>query len=195
MKRSLTAVVTGCAVIALVPATAVAKRNHHRSHVHHARVHRRTFGSDSTTSPGQTGTQNAGPAGTVQSFTGGVLTILLSNGSTVSGQVADTTQIACGATQPSGWGSHDQGQGGNGSGDDNDDQSQSGNPGQGDDDNQSDENGTGQTCSTTDLVAGAGVQEAVLSVSNAGAVWDTVDLVSSSSSSSSSSTSSSDSDD
>jgi hypothetical protein len=188
MRKIWMGVVASCAVLALVPATAAAQR-HHRSHGHHARVHHRTFGSDPATTQGQTGTQNtgtAGPAGTVQSFTGGVLTIALTNGSTVSGQVTNDTQIACESSQTSVGDSQDQSQ--SSGSDDNDDQSQSGNPGQGDDNNQGggddqgDDNGNGQMCSTSDLVAGAGVQDAVLDIGSAGPVWKFVDLVAPSSS-------------
>jgi hypothetical protein len=183
MRKIWLIVVASSAVIAFAPATALAKRHHH-SHVHHTTVHRKIFGSDAATTPGQpgttpgTGTQSAGPAGTVQSFTGGVLTILLTNGSTVSGQVANNTQISCGSSQ-SGHDSQDQGQGGNGGSNDTDDQSQSGNPGQGDDDQG--DNGSSQTCTSSDLVQGAGVQEAVLSLTSSGPVWTSVDLVPSSS--------------
>jgi hypothetical protein len=48
MRKALLVTAASCALIALVPATALAKhgdrRHHHRAH--HARVHHRTFGHD-----------------------------------------------------------------------------------------------------------------------------------------------------
>lgn len=110
MRKIMLTVVTTCAVVALIPASALAHghgRHHHR--VNHARLHHRTFGHDwnqsgnaTSTSPGAE--QNAG---TVQSFTNGVLTIALNNGQTVSGMVTPDTEIVCRAVEPTGMQSHD----------------------------------------------------------------------------------------
>src|SRR5262249_7738571 len=68
-------------------------RHHHRHHAHHARF--RHFGTVSnTTTP--TTKSPVTPAGTVKSFTEGVLTITLADGTTtVSGKVTEDTEIAC----------------------------------------------------------------------------------------------------
>lgn len=161
MRRSLIAAAAACALVVLAPASALAhgQRGHHRRG--HAR-HFKMFGDQGT------GAQSSS-AGTVQSFTGGVLTIALTNGSTVSGTVTDGTRLICPAAEPagqqgSGWQSHDGSGGDNGgAGNGGDDQ------GQGDDDQ-------AQSCSTTNLTSGAVVQAAELSLSGAGAVWKAVVL-------------------
>lgn len=179
-----------------------AKRHHHANH-HAKRATVRTFGSplppagaSSTTSTSVTPTPDSGAtAGTVTSFTGGVLTITLTNGSTVSGQVTERTELHClPATPPppaegedlgddegnseSGEGppptsghedgaSHSDGASSSGGGDgEGADDPGTGNSGEGD-----------QSCTTAALVAGAVVREAELSVSSAGAVWDHVNLI------------------
>jgi hypothetical protein len=174
-----------------------AKRHHHANH-HAKRATVRTFGSPlppagagSTTSTPVTPAPDSGAtAGTVTSFTGGVLTITLTNGSTVSGQVTGQTELHClPATPPppaegedrgddqgnsesgdgehstsghEGGASHSDGNSSSGSGDG----EGTDNPGQGD-----------QSCTTAALVAGTVVREAELSVSSAGAVWDHVNLI------------------
>jgi len=176
MKKTFLIVVASAALIALVPATALAKHNershHHRGH--HARVHHRTFGHD----VGQPGNQGQ-PAGTVVSFTNGVLTIMAGDGNTASGKVTTATEIECAAQEPAEMEHHDRGHGGNGR-DDNgrgDDQ--------GDDNgNDSDNDEANRMCTSADLTPGAVVQEAELRISTAaGAVWDKVELVTQSSSS------------
>ncbi len=179
MRKMLLIAVASAAVVALVPATALAKHNERRHHHrgHHARVHHRTFGHD----PGQPGNGNqAAPAGTVVSFTNGVLTITANDGNTASGKVTNDTELRCEAAEPAGMRSHDRGHGDNGSGDDNgrgDDRGDNDN----NDDNDNDD--VNQMCTTADLVAGAMVQKAELRISGAGSVWDEVELVSQSSSS------------
>jgi hypothetical protein len=194
MRKTLLTVVASCALLAVAPASALAHgRGHHRSH--HARAHHRTFGADQ--GMGQnTGTSPS--AGTVQSFTGGVLTIALTNGSTVSGQVSNFTRIICLAAQPTGmqgsgswqggsWQGHHDGWNGGG-----DNWNGGGNQGQSDNDGDNDDQGS-QSCDTSALTMGAVVQEAELSISGAGATWDKIVLAPTSSSSTSppSSTSSS----
>ena len=186
MRKLLLIITTGCAMVAFAPATALAKRHdhHHRRH-HHARVHHKSFGSD------QSSANSAQSAGKIQTFTGGVLTILLNDGSTVSGLVTPGTEIECSAADMIGM-SHDS----NGGSDDNGDQGQAGNPGHGDDQGDNDqgdndqgdndrgdnEQAEGQVCGPADLMPNAVVQEAELSVSNAGAVWSKVELAGQSSS-------------
>ena len=182
MRRIVLSVVACCAVIAILPASALAHRGHHKRH--HARVHHRTFGHDwSQSSNSSTSTSSDQNAGTVQSFTGGVLTIALSNGQTVVGNVTGDTEIECQAPDTSGMQSHDSGDGG---GDNQGDNNQGDdNQGQGDDDNNN--NNGAQSCDSSSLTTGTVVHEARLRLSGAGATWDKVELVTQSSGSSSSS--------
>jgi len=85
----------------------------------------------------------------VVSFTGGVLTIQLNDGSTVSGTVTNDTEIECAASGQSG-----------------EDQS-SGTEDQGD---------SGSSCSTADLTPGKAVHAAELRISSTGKTWDKVEL-------------------
>ena len=160
MRKILITVAAACAVLVLAPASALAHGHHHRGR------HFRMFGDH-----GSGGSQSQSPAGTVQSFTNGVLTIALTDGSTVSGQVTDATHLICLAAEPagqqssgSGWQGHDgtwsDGGGGPNGGDDQ-------GPG---DDNQA------QSCATGNLTPGAVVKAAELRLSGAGAVWDVVVL-------------------
>jgi len=177
MRKIMLTVVATCAVVAFIPATALA--HGHGRHHHHARIQHRQFGrawglAGKSTPANPTAAQDAG---TVQSFTNGVLTIALANGQTVSGTVTPDTEIECRASDTSampGWQSHDQG----------DDQGED--QGQGDDDNQN-----AQNCDTSALTAGTVVHEARMSVSGAGANWDKVELVTTAASATSSAASSS----
>lgn len=166
MRKMLLSVVACCAVIAILPASALAHGHHHKGHhrAHHARI--RDWGSDQGT-----GQNQAADAGTVQSFTGGVLTILLNNNQTVSGQVTPDTEIECeAADMSSSLRSHDDFGDNNNSDQGDDDQ------GPGDDDQgQGDDNNA--MCSSSDLTTGTVVHEAELRLSGAGAVWDRVELV------------------
>ncbi len=178
-------VVASAALIALVPATALAKHNdrrHHHQRGHHAQVHHRTFGHDA----GNQG--NNLPAGTVVSFTNGVLTIKAADGNMASGRVTNATELRCEQQEPAGMQSHDRGRGDNGGGGDNNrgDNDQGDNDrgdNQGDNDNDNDE--ANEMCTTADLMPGAVVQKAELQISSAGAVWDEVELVTQSSGSNS----------
>ena len=188
MKRFTPVAAIAVLAIALLPAAALAqhhgRRHHHhqRSH-HHARSHTKRFGERNSPNGGssqQNPTTPPATAGTIQSFDGTTLTIKLANGSLVSGQVTNRTEIECRMAGddngngdenmrnddggPSSGGSGGPGPDGNGgSGDD-------GNGGSGDhgDDN--------NMCSATALTNGASIQDAVLSISSAGAVWTRVDL-------------------
>jgi hypothetical protein len=176
MRKLLVTVVASCALVAVMPATALAHGRHHRGH--HARVHHRTFGHDFNQSSSTSPTTSSGDtAGTVQSFSGGVLTIALNDGSTVSGTVSDATEIECGAPDTSSsWQGHDHSGDNNGPGDDD--------QGQGDDEH-------AQSCDSSNLAAGTVVREAELNVSSAGSVWRKVELMTASTSSSASSASTS----
>ncbi|HYM54521.1 MAG TPA: hypothetical protein VES97_04105, partial [Solirubrobacteraceae bacterium] len=124
-------------------------------------------------------------AGTVASFTGGVLTITLTDGSTVSGKVTEGTEIHCQPAAPPTAGSDDDQNGDEASGGNGEDGSSQGGGlglgshaddmsggGGGEDDGQGQ-----QGCTTAALVPGAVVREAELSVNGSGAVWDHIDLI------------------
>jgi hypothetical protein len=139
-------------------------------------------------------------AGTIQSFdaTTGKLTITLFGGDTISGLVTESTRIKCedehspdvttrarhGEEEP---GDDNGGQGeepgddngghGEEPGDDNGgDNSGPGSSNSGSGPSGHDDNGTGANCTTSDLIAGATVQEAELELENGSATFDEVEL-------------------
>lgn len=216
MKRMLLAAATSSILaLAAVPSLALAahhstchRRGHHACTQSHRAKHARVLnfgaplGSPGTT--GSTGTTGTGPtqlspstpatpssgetAGTVASFTGGVLTITLTDGSTVSGKVTEETELHCQPATPPAQGTDPDEQGDESSGGNGEDEfSQGGAPGisshgndmsggggsgGGEDDEQAQ-----QSCTTAALVPGAVVREAELSVGGAGAVWEKIDLL------------------
>jgi hypothetical protein len=162
-------------------------RSHHACshvrHAHHARIVK--FGaSASTTAPsGTTPTAPTGEtAGKVASFEGGVLTITLNDGSSVSGKVTEQTEISCqSATPTSGDDADEQGDessGGNGEDSSHVRLSSRGDDlsagGGGDDD---EDGGQSSSCTSTALVPGAVVREAELSIGGGGSVWKHIDLI------------------
>lgn len=177
MRKVLFAAVASSIVLAIASASALAHGHHHRRHhdAHrtHGRVRDEHFGSrtDTNMSPSST-MQNAG---TVASFSNGVLTLMLNDGSMVSGQVTNSTEIKCEAAEQemehSRHADGDHGGGSNGGGDDN---------GRGDDhgdDNDQGNDGQGAPmCSTGSLVPGATVRDAELAISGTGAIWSEVEL-------------------
>jgi hypothetical protein len=173
-KFLFVALISGALVVAM-PATALA-RHHHRHH--HSRIRHEHFGTATTTSGTTSGEEMQGTAGTVDSFTGGVLTIRLNDNSLVSGMVTDATELKCEAPEnelndndgdDSFSGSRiAMDDGGGTSGGDNSSGDGSGDNNQGEDE---------QMCSTSNLTPGTVVQEAELNVSSAGAVWHEVELV------------------
>jgi hypothetical protein len=175
MRKIVLSAVACCALIAIIPASALAHGRHHKRHHHHARIHHRTFGHDwNSSGSSSTSTSSDQNAGTVTSFTGGVLTITLNNGQTVSGNVTGDTEIECeAADMSSSLRSHDRGDDNGGD-----------NPGDRGDDNgndQGDDNGENANCSSADLTTGTVVHEARLALTGAGATWDKVELVTASS--------------
>ena len=177
MRRVLYTLIASALLVALIPATALG-RSHHRRH-HHARVHHRIrhkqFGrGDAPTAPTM-----ADNAGTVASFDGTKLTIQLNDGSMVAGTVNNDTEIECEAADmsQSNFNRDDHGGDNSGPGDNNDDNDDQG------DDNGNDDNGM-QNCDASSLTPGTIVHEARLSLSGAGAVWDKVELLTSSTSTS-----------
>jgi hypothetical protein len=144
------------------------RHHHHRGHHRHAHV--LAFHAQAPASPAS-GTSSPSPAtpasedkaGTIASFTGGVLTIALNDGSTVSGKVTERTEIECPAP-PSASAADFSGRDG---GDDN------GFDERGEDDNGDD---VAEHCTSAALVPGANVEEALLSVGGDGATWVKVEL-------------------
>lgn len=175
MRRIMLLVVGALALTLAVPSIASAHGRHHRHGHHHAKAHHARvehFNAPSNTDPSNPSAP--ADAGTVQSFTGGVLTIALADGSTVSGKVTSDTEINC--MGPNAQASRDGGSSGDsGSGDDQGDQQggdQQGGDQQGGDqqggDDQGDQQGQAPTCDTTSLTPGTPVHEAILKISSSG---------------------------
>jgi hypothetical protein len=163
-------------LLAFAPAGALA-RHHHRSHHSHARIER--FGRDATSSTPTT-SNSTDNAGTVQSFSGGVLTIMLGDGSTVSGSVTNDTELECMAPEQS-QAIHEDGDGGSGDQSGSDENQAQGSDDQSAGEDQGDaaeqnENEAQNNCSTADLTQGTVVREAELRISSAGTVWKQVEL-------------------
>jgi hypothetical protein len=116
------------------------------------------------------------PAGSIKSFTEGVLTITLKDGSMVSGKVTDATEITC----PAGSASKDEGDEGDDVGAPETDSMRAsvadtaaGDPGEVE---QGDDEGEAGMCTSASLVAGAVVQAAELRVGGSGAIWTRIAL-------------------
>lgn len=195
MRKTFVIAVASCALLAITPATALAKhsRRHHRAH--HARVHHKKFGTDPaspSTPSGTTTPVNTAPATmSVASFMNGVLTITDSTGQNIAGTVTADTRLICVTQQQppnTSTGSTSTGSSGSSQGDDDGgsgggdqgggdqvggDQGGSGDDQGGGDDQGEDQN---QTCTTADLATGTPVQFAELSLSSTGTQWDTVVL-------------------
>jgi len=146
---------------------------------------------------GGTALSSGETAGVVKSFEGGVLTLELTDHSTVSGRVAEATELRCESAS----GEDDQGgEGGPGesarggadaavrsssSGEDGEDVGDHEEPGDGEDedgpsdgeDEDGPSGGPPPACTTAALVPGAVVAEAELSVGSGGAVWEQVELI------------------
>jgi hypothetical protein len=109
-------------------------------------------------------------AGTVASFAGGVLTITLAGGGTLTANVTDDTEIEC---PPSATASHDGGD------DDHEGDDQGDDPGDDDDEGDDDHHGDchhGSECGTDALTTGAVVREAELKTQGGNAVWEEIKL-------------------
>ncbi|HWX87466.1 MAG TPA: hypothetical protein VNX67_04775 [Solirubrobacteraceae bacterium] len=207
MRRSILTALGLVALALAVPSAALAHhgRGHHHHHKpHHARLHFMHIGASGTsvtTSP--TNTAPATPtspttpptpenAGKVASFTGGVLTLTLNDGSTVSGKVTEDTRIGCVRATPTMPPTGTPGQPGedNSQGDDNgqgDDQSR-GDMNQGDKGGDEWQQGDGgdddqvqgtpePPCDSSALVAGAVVRAAELRIGPGGNEFESVLLV------------------
>jgi hypothetical protein len=185
MRRFAFALAATGLLLVFAPAGALA---HHHRHGHkvgarHTRI--RKFGdlsgrSTTTTSPSST-------IGTVQSFTGGVLTILLNDNSTVSGTVTNDTAIECSASGESQGSGEDQGEQNSSSSEDQGDQTsgtdeqgeqgeqgtQGEQSGSGDDDQSEGQSQSSSTCTPSN---GTPVRAAELKISSAGKTWEKVEL-------------------
>jgi hypothetical protein len=166
---------------------------HHARHSHRVKTHIRRFAASNPSAPATTTPSDN--AGTVASFTNGVLTLTLNDNSTVSGKVTDATEIGCTSATPvstdfrsrasdgggDNGGSDQQSDGDQQSGGPTGGSQQSGGDDNGGGDNNSgggDENGGGtQTCDSSSLVPGAVVHEAELRIDSSGATFKKVELV------------------
>lgn len=214
MRRSLLTAVGIMALVLAVPSAALAHHgrghhHHHKTRAHHAKfriMHIGATGTSVTGSPTNTAPTppttptTPGPenAGTVTSYTGGVLTLTLNDGSTVSGKVTEGTRIDCVNATPTAPPTGTTGQPGEqGPGDDKgqgDDQSrgdmsqqggkssgewQHGDQGNGGDDDQEEVQGNpGPPCDSSTLVAGAVVRAAELRIGPGGNEFESILLVS-----------------
>lgn len=187
MRRILFTILACTALFVAVPAVALAHghRGHHHKRHHHARVRHEKFMGHSHSSDVNGVPANEPTAGTVTSFANNVLTITLTSGNTVSGDVTNDTEVRCENPEDvNDNGDNDVEHGdlvrdhGPGGGDDN---------GAGDDDNgnQGDDNNNDAMCTIT---PGMAVRKAELRIDGDGAVWDEVELISSSTSTSTSTT-------
>jgi hypothetical protein len=199
MKRMLLPLLASSLLAVFAPAVASAHRGHHH-HKRHARSARLlNFGAAVVPlPPGGAPPEQATPtnqaAGTVVSYTGGVLAIKLTDNSTVAGKVTEETELRCQpATPPTEPGDDDGGDSERGSeGDEQHGQSapsqfasQHGDffahsaDSQGGGDDEGDESGdqSQESCTTAALVPNTVVLEAELKLSSAGAVWEKLDIV------------------
>jgi hypothetical protein len=204
MRRYLFSLLSILALAAVVPAIALAHSGDHRGdrhdqrrdrleirHRHHRRHHRVEHFREHAAKPGKA----AADAGTVKSFQAGVLTIALTDGSTVSGRVNRHTEVECeamgdhftrddGGPGPSGNGGGDQGDRGdqgddrgdrNDANDANDANANDANDDNGNDANDND-NDNPRACAVALRTPGTHVRDATLILTGTGAVWDHVDL-------------------
>ncbi|HEY2535529.1 MAG TPA: hypothetical protein VGI24_00925 [Solirubrobacteraceae bacterium] len=193
MKRNLLTAM-GVATLALaMPGAALAHGHHHHHHgvrpnAHHAKFRMVHIGpvSPTTTPPSPTTTPAPQNAGTVTSYTNGVLTLTLNDNSTVSGKVTNETRIGCvkaSPTPPTSSEPGDEGPGDDrGQGDDQergDMNEQHGDHGQGDWWH-GDGPGAGEPeppCDSSSLVPGAVVRAAELRIGPAGTEFESILLV------------------
>lgn len=186
MRRTTISLSAAVMLLAFAPASALARHHHRRHHsrARHARIER--FGRDVTSAP--TSSSPAHNAGTVQSFSGGKLTIMLADGSEVSGMFTHDSELECTAPAQS-LTIHEDGDGGRGdhggSGDNQAQGSEDQKAGedQGDaaeqNENQAEDQNEDQAhnnCSTADLIRGTVVHEAELRISSAGNAWRKVEI-------------------
>lgn len=191
MRRALFTIVASIAVVAFVPASALAgggpQREHHRHHHHHhrrnhrrARHHVRTHRFGHFTSGRGDENNQFSPAGTVTSFdpATGKLVITLNDGvTTETGFVTRDTEIKCEDMGDVGDDMRSDGGPGPSGGDGRGDRGDRGDGDRGRDGNgDRDDPGEEQNCSTSNLMTGTVVIGAELRISGAGAVWHEVEI-------------------
>jgi hypothetical protein len=168
-------------VLAVAPGAALAHHHGGKHKGHHHRVHVKKFGSDTSNPNGGTTSPSSDTVGTVSSFSGGVLTLKLNDGSMVSGKVTNDTEIECQAPENQGDMARDDGGPGDdnsGDGDHRGDDNQGQQAGEDNEANEANENeNEGQAaCDSSALTPGAVVREAELRISSSGATWKKVEL-------------------
>ncbi len=168
MRRVLLLAVAALSLALAAPSGALAHHGHHGHHKHkHHKAHKAKHRlKHIAAKPAHS--DDPGDAGTVASFTDGVLTITLADGSTVSGKVTDRTEIDCTVAEPAPTptatvshygGDHD------------------------DDDWRDDDHrwrhhcGDDADCDVSDLVPGAVVHEAELRIGPGGSEFKEIELV------------------
>jgi hypothetical protein len=193
MRRYLFAALLSAGLMAALPASSVARshqveRDHHGQR-HHERAHTERFGARHR---GTAAHPSAQDAGKVTSLQGHVLTITVTDGTTVSGTVTPKTEVECrGMNGP--FARQDRSRGASGRGADNDgprgndgDRGDRGDVGDRGDDrgddvdrgdvgDRGDDNGS-RDCSIALSTPGTAVRSAALRVSGAGSVWEKVQL-------------------
>jgi hypothetical protein len=201
MKRISLPALFATALALCAPAGALAHhaRSHHAArrtsaHGRHASVARvlrfgsaasRAGASPATASSSTETTPSA--AGTITSFSAGVLTITLTDGTVVSGRVTERTEIECRSSAPEGEasggdeagedGGSGGGEGGSDGGDGSDTTATHGGDSHGGSGGDDGAEGVGEeACTTAALVGGALVGEAELRTSSEGAAWLKVEL-------------------
>jgi hypothetical protein len=189
MRRILFTVLASAALCAAAPTVALAHnghRNHHKRH-HHARVRHEFFKAhrhDSSTTTTGTGTPPASTieptAGTVTGFANNVLMITLTDGSVVSGEVTNDTEIKCENPEMQ---NGDNDADDNGAGDEHGDAVFHHSDGGGDNGDRGDDNDNDEMCTPT---PGMAVRSAELTINGTGAFWNEVELINTSSSTTSS---------
>ena len=102
-------------------------------------------------------------AGTIETFTGGALTVRLAGGGTLTATVTPDTEIECEHTPATAASGDDEGDDG---------EHEHGNHDDGDDDHGDDED----TCGGVELTAGRKVDEGELKTADGGAVWEKLEL-------------------
>ncbi len=181
MKRTLLTAIACLSLLVAVPALSAAHSAGHHLGPHHRpepgsghrnrageRHRKRDHANRLEHFPAdRSGSANSsGSAGIEQSFQNGVLTIKLTDGSTVSGRVTSDTRVSCEGIERV-FSSHD-GSGSSGSDD------------HGNRDDNGDQGDNGQSNNPTCLAgvqkAGTSVRDAELSVSSAGATWREIEL-------------------
>jgi hypothetical protein len=194
MKRIalITSTAAMLVALALLPAVASARSHHHRHHHAATKARLRTFGATTSTSTSTTPAPES--AGTVTSFTAGVLTIKLTDGTIITGKVTTATELKCeaapvpatarvadhgggqgGGPSVAGISGGNDGHGGPGS---SDTQGQPGGaPTESDDNNGAGETGPAEPCELTSVKEGMIVQRAELSISSAGATFRELDII------------------